>query len=573
MGSTRKSSALILATAFALMALIYGAVSLPRYGLTYDTPALFYAGDRTLYWMEHPTVDGALDFTRHEDPPGFKTRYPRIPAFEDPMHYPVLPGLVCAVTSSIFHDRLGLLRDTDGHHLGLVLLHAVGLFFFCVYLNRLLGPVASASGTAALTLFPSALAHSFNNAKDWPCAEYYGLAVLAAGLGVVTGRARHLLWAGVFLGVSLACKLNGIFVLPTFYLWLPIAFAFLHRGRRRMAPGVAAMSFAFPYVGGVVFVLLWPWLLQGGSAAASWDHLSDYIHHMVHFGVGDRRQWTSYPVCALLFMTPPLVLGLALVQLVYGRTRTDYRPAREAAAIGCLFLLWAGLPLLREALPRSRYYDANRHFIEYVPGLCAMAGAGADRAVTAIRAACAGRGLSLRAESAIVAMAATLGLICLVWPVVQYRPYEVTYYNSFIGGLGGAQRNLVFKDGPRPMGGEGDYWYSTTREAMAFAKSYLSETHAVGSCGPYGTQINMNRGDVEKLTVTTEYRNLAAFDSASVVYAVPHPVHCKWSTVRALERERPILHRVEREGGLVYEVLGPRDGKEHPVVTPQKPED
>jgi hypothetical protein len=37
--------------------------------------------------------------------------------------------------------------------------------------------------------------------------------------------------------------------------------------------------------------------------------------------------------------------------------------------------------------------------------------------------------------------------------------------------------------------------------------------------------------------------------------------------VRDLEVARPILRRVERGGGLIYEVFGPRDGRAHPFVS------
>jgi hypothetical protein len=292
----------------------------PRYGLTYDAPALFYAGDRTLYSIQHPSEKGALDLEQQAEPPNFTTRFVRNPAFDDPMHYPVLPGLVSAVTSRVFHDRLHLLDDVEGHHLGLVLLHSIALFFFCAYLYRLLGPVGAAAGTVALALFPSALASSFNNPKDWPCAQYYGIAVLAAGLGVVSGRARHLMWAAVFLGVSLSCKFNAVFVLPTFYLWLPIAYAALYWRRRRMAPGVAAMTFAFPYVSVLFFFLAWPWLLHGNNIAVWWDHVSEYVHNMVHRGrrstvlveLPAARPAASRSRCASGERAPPCIRGCFL---------------------------------------------------------------------------------------------------------------------------------------------------------------------------------------------------------------------------------------------------------------------
>ena len=56
------------------------------------------------------------------DPPSFHSKYHRFPAQDDPVQYPVFPGFVAAVSNGIFHDWLGRLGETDGHHLGLVLL-------------------------------------------------------------------------------------------------------------------------------------------------------------------------------------------------------------------------------------------------------------------------------------------------------------------------------------------------------------------------------------------------------------------------------------------------------------------
>ena len=54
---------------------------------------------------------------------------------------------------------------------------------------------------------------------------------------------------------------------------------------------------------------------------------------------------------------------------------------------------------------------------------------------------------------------------------------------------------------------------------------------------------------------------------ADLVYAAPRPRECGWNDVRDIEVARPLLRRVERGGGLIYEVFGPRDGRPRPIVT------
>jgi hypothetical protein len=72
---------------------------LPLHGVTYDAPALYYAGDRTLFFLTHPRVPEALNFALRRSPPGSS---PSSPARTSggPDALPVLPGLVAAVVSA-----------------------------------------------------------------------------------------------------------------------------------------------------------------------------------------------------------------------------------------------------------------------------------------------------------------------------------------------------------------------------------------------------------------------------------------------------------------------------------------
>ena len=110
---------------------------LPKHGVTYDAPALYYAGDRTLFFLTHPRVPEALNFASRPEPPGFHSFFSRDDEWDDPMRYPVLPGLVAAAVSAVVHDALGLLDPAAAHHLGLVLLQALALGLFAHYAIRI----------------------------------------------------------------------------------------------------------------------------------------------------------------------------------------------------------------------------------------------------------------------------------------------------------------------------------------------------------------------------------------------------------------------------------------------------
>jgi hypothetical protein len=551
----RSRAPLLAALAVAFLAGVFGFSQLGRYGVTIDSPSLFYAGDRTLFWIVNPRVPGALAFLAGE-PPGFATRFERHPEDKDPLHYPVLTGLLAAVSSRVLHDRLGWLDVVDGHHAALVLIHVLALFLYARYASRLLGPVAGISAAVVLASFPSALGHSFNDAKDWPCAEFYGLAVLAAGVGLVEGRARPLLASALFLGLSLSAKLNGVFVLPTVLLWTPVAYLLLYRGRRPVSAPLVGAYLLAPYIAGLVFFALWPWLYYG-QLPDWWRHIHWYVSFMLDYGVGQRPSWALHPFKCLLFMTPPLVLLLALVYALLG-----WRGGRERAAVHALLLTWLLVPLVRIAAPDSHFYDANRHFIEYIPALAAMAGGGAALVQRWLITRLPARGARL-----VPGAVAALSLAVLVWPVVEYHPYETTYFNVLAGGLGGAQRRGLFLSprwADRVNGTEGDYWYSSLRAGLRDLEAFSPAGGTVGLCGPRAPQARADLRDGSHLHILS---GDSATDVADLVYASPRPRECGWNDVRDIEVARPLLRRVERGGGLIYEVFGPRDGRTRPFLT------
>jgi len=549
-----------------LVAVAYLVLAVPllgKHGVTYDAPALYYAGDRTLFFLSHPRVPEALNFALRPEPAGFHSFFSRDDEWQDPMRYPVLPALVASAVSAVVHDALGLLDPAAAHHLGLVLLQALALGLFAHYAIRFLGFRAGLFASVALMLFPSAFGHAFNNPKDWPCAMFYGLAVLAAGEGLVSGRARDILVAGVFTGISLAAKLNGVFVLVTLGLWLPIVWLTRIRGS---APGekyrLVAALLAAPYIAGAVFLISWPWIWNAPPAGMV-ERLSRYLGFMASYGVSPRSSWTWHPLKCLLYMTPPVVLLASLVALVAWVRRRD----RDAGSRVALLVIWVAFPYLRSIAPHSNFYDANRHFIEYVPGLCALAGWGFAQLLDVVQGVARRGPGSLGTDTGQRALRVTFvgaAALSLLVPLLRYAPFETAYFNLFTGGLGGAQARALFRmpppTDPRSDGTEGDYWYQSLRVAFAELGQRVQGPTTVALCDapPVLGLANLTGQPFRLVRFNTPEGR-----SAPVVWVSPRERACGWRLVRALEGERPVLLRVERGGGLIYELLGPRS--DHPL--------
>ena len=536
----------------ALFVLVYGIATMSRYGVTFDAPALFYAGDRTLFALTHPSVPGGLDLLSRNEPAGLMSVFGRHPDWEDPVHYPVAFDVLCAVTSYIFHERLKALDVVDGHHIGLLFVYAFTLGAYAFYTSRLLGRCAGAVATAALAFYPSAMGHSFNNPKDWPCAMFYALGVLAFGLGIVERRPRGILTAGLWIGLSLSAKINGAFALVTLAVWWSAAYMFLSsRPGRAAHRRMFAHALIVPMISIAVFIALWPWLYYR-SPWEIWARLESYVHHFVAQGVTRRPYWWAYSFRCALWMTPPITL---LAACTFGLS--GWIGSRRRRAAWLLLLIWTAIPLLRIAMPRVNVYDGNRQFIEYVPALCAMAGAGVAAMGRATRAHLRRRVVRPWSTVAGGVMAVT-ALSTIVWPIAHYYPYEVTYYNSFAGGLGAAQRLGLSRD---PLdrewpewvtaGSEGDYWYTSLRDAMGDVMALKGPDAVVGACGALPSQVRANAPLGSRFTVVRWDD-----DAATVLYVSPRETVCQWRTIRSLEATRRILKRVERDGGLIYELFG-----------------
>jgi hypothetical protein len=586
--------------------LIFAVASLGGFGVTSDSPSLFYAGDRHLFWLLHPFTRGSLDFFA-ADPPNFHTAFFRFPEPEDPLHYPVFPGFIAAVTSAIFADALGWMGPIDGHHLGLAVLQAANLYVFARLAISLFGATAGGSATLMLAFFPSIIGHAINNAKDLPCAILYGSSLMAGGRGLARRSPWDLVACGVLAGVGLACKLNAVFALITFVLWFPMAYAlFLRRdqanrawlttflgvsygvsvalawvnslspsmpvwviigivfiaptlidmARRniRVRPALVAAYVAIPAVAVAVFVLLWPWLWAGQSGTFLM-RMTLYIQGMARFGVSQRPGWTDYPLRCLVFMTPPLVLAFA----AFGMT-TGWRGGRERLGLWGLLLLWLALPLVRIAIPYSNFYDANRHFIEYVAPLCILAGLGIAVSLEALR-----RIADRRLRFGSIAALTVAVLAALVIPIVDYHPYEVTYFNWLAGGLGGAQQRgvLYIKDEDwRSQGIEGDYWHSSIRDFLRQVGAVVPPSALISYCGTMQPQARAN-------WTGPPLRETKAILDGEYMYVAPREAFCSWSLVHFMESWRPVLYRVTRDGGLIYEILGPMGDHRIAPVSPR----
>jgi hypothetical protein len=409
-----RSNLLLAGTLFVLY-LVLNVATLHRYGITVDEPEHWFFGDRYLefYLTLDPKV---LDFSS---------------AWWPPMQtWPVGPTLA-ALTANLFSERLGLLDSHDGHHLASVVLFGLALSGLFLFLAAHAGRTTAALSCLALAFQPRIWGEAHNNSEDVAHLVFYTLTVLTFLHGLLARRARWILGSALCWGLALGSKINAVSI--PLVLAPSLIRLWSDAGERRAS--ITRALLAYPFIALSVLFLAWPyfWISPPERLAYFWSYL-------VHWGYAGPANWQAAPILDVLITTPLpiLILGLVGVAASLCGARPFGRPVSLTLA------LWFMLPIARSSLPGVLNYDVIRRFMEYAPALAIFAGIGGAALVER-------RGRAIRA--AVTALLLLPGIE--VW---RYFPYETSYYNLLVGGLGGAQSRKVHQSA--------DYWLSSYREGI-----------------------------------------------------------------------------------------------------------
>jgi hypothetical protein len=554
-------------SALAAVVFVATVATLPQYGITSDEPVLWYGGE--LEWW-------AL---RSHDPNRWKFKEAPPKEFAALTHFDLHPdneghwrSPAFATTFSVAFSRLVRFLPgfeiLDQFRVGLVVIHALGIFGIGLYVARLLGRRRALLASALFALYPSAAGHSHYNIKDWPSAVFYTLCVLAFATGTLENRALFLLQSGIWLGLGLACcRPTLVFIAPTLLLWLPFALPFLFRGIGARIVGWAAscrwLPFSLPHLRGgplpsrrtIGAALLVPWLaavvfwgawpyLHTGTLVEQWNKFSDTVSFFADRGQSVRASFSAYPFVIAGAMTPPIYLVGLLAAAVL-----PFLAGRREVAVASLGWIWLAIPLLRIALPHSNYYDANRHFLEYIGALAVLSATGIDLLVGRVASWVRARWTTVWTKYA-VAIGLLFATGCAAYPVVHYHPYESAYYNFLVGGLGGAQKKKLSERYCKDMEGccpdtEGDYWGFSYRLALKEIGRRAEPKATFTACGDL----------VEPLTKYQTPRaglTSAGLEQADWFVVIPRSPFCNAEKAGKIYERADLVTEVRRDGGLIW---------------------
>lgn len=430
----RKNLSKFLPLGLAMVFLVLGVATLGDYGINWDEPVHFMRGQAYLRFF----LTGKKNY---DDLPKLKIHFTKnsrrvakfSPDFEDDSQFrrslyqsdswngewffkndtphPPLNDILAAFTNFIFYQKLGVLGDIEAYHLFEVLMAAVLVLVVAFWAKETYGVWAGLVAGLALALTPFFWAESHYNVKDPIEACFFTLTLYGFYKAVKKRSTRWLILTAIFFGLALATKLNIIFVLLIFLLWL------LARGDLKKLPGSFwLVSFLAPLIVLAIFFLSWPYLWQ--KPIQGLVEVWQYYHSI---GIESGTGFDFYPLKAIFFTTPLPTLFLGTL----GVLTAVLLFKKEKEKTSFLWFLWFLVPIARVIVPGTVIYGGLRQIMEYLPAMALLAGLGAEK---------------LRQRFKLPTIVFLLAFLPLVAKLVQLHPNEGLYFNSLIGGLRGAAR-------------------------------------------------------------------------------------------------------------------------------------
>jgi len=416
------------ALAIFLGAFLLAAWTAGDYGVTWDEPPYFHASDLHIAWIAefadnlvHGSTGKSLDDERiqaawHWD------------AYHVP--HPPFSRIVSGVTHALSPPWVDKFVS---YRLGPALFFALLAAVVYLWVTELFSWPTGLFAALSVGLIPNMFGFAHIAVTDMPLAAMWLVTAYCFWKGIENWK-----WSvafGIVWGLALATKFPALLIPAPLLLW-----AHIFR-RDRYANNIMAMLLLSPIVMIATQPYLWhkPFLriLEFLYEGVSRGYRPETNYPVLFFG---RAVYSdSLPKYYTFFLTaittPETILALTLIGVVVLFRDSARRPAMALFGLNALFILLLG------SLPGAVLHDGMRQMLSVYAFMAALASAGFHYVAQALGQRLAPvktlesvRNVQAKAAAALAALLLIPSLVA----VIAYHPFELSYYNRFVGGLGGA---------------------------------------------------------------------------------------------------------------------------------------
>ena len=487
-----------------LVALMAGYFTAPDYGLSWDEVPIYRHADRILdayQYFFHPEDYAAYDSDTHLNLYG-------------PAHL-MLSAVISRYILAL-HPAWSLFT---AHHFVYFLSFLFGVFFLYLLATRWMSEWAALGMTLLFATQPLFWGNAFINPKDMPFMSFF-IASLTLGLQMVADSSNSKWWkilaAGVILGVTTSIRILGPMsgaIVILYGLWK------FPRKTISILPWYVLIT-------GITTYLTWPYLWKG--PVANFVESLQVMYRFPNTGEtlfngrlypADQLPWGYFPTFVVLQLTEPMLFLIAVGAVLSFRS---FIKGENKEPI-LLFAIWFLAPTLYIGLSSSTLYDNARQLMFLLPPLFIFAGISLDA-------------LLKRLGTHVLRAALVLAFILPgVFASIQLHPYQYIYFNSLIGGVGGAFRNFDL-----------DYSGTSFREAQEYLNAIAEPGVQIVVVGPRQNARAYARPDLRNNFIGTQD---FIDPEGPGYYYVLFLTRTNADENRCMDGE--IIYTIERDGGIL----------------------
>ncbi len=334
------------------------------------------------------------------------------------------------------------------------------------------------AGTA-LILMPRFYGHAFINSKDIPfaCGFAWCMCLL---INLVEKRDHR--WSSLFLfsialGLTTSIRpggwiLFGILIPPLLIMSIITQTVSSDQEQPQGMMGKMIITFVVAWS---VMVLPWPWAHESpvvNPLLAIKMSSSFHAEFPVLFEgtmVSSLHLPWYYLIKMFVVTTPLPILVMAFVGGVVGLVEQRRKWRSRQGIVIFAMLLWLIAPVTIWTILRPNIYDGIRHFLFVLPALAFWAAFGINFVIE--------RTEGWKSRRVILG-GIVLAILSPLWAIVRLHPYQMTYYNEWVGGPSGAEQEY-----------ETDYWATSFRDVA----EWLNERQALQPTTPLKVLVVANQ--------------------------------------------------------------------------------
>ncbi|MFC1647232.1 glycosyltransferase family 39 protein [Patescibacteria group bacterium] len=450
----KKVIGYLIAATFVL--LVVHLIIINKYTINWDYHHVFFAG---LYHIDHPVTNTMWHHLPFVDPdPRRMVETPFGP----------LQSVLPAISFVTFFENLKILPFDSAWNLPAVVSGVLGVLILSLFLLESAGIIPAILGFLFLSFYPRYWGDLHTNVKDIPTAAMYTLSIFLAWRAVQKRKLIDIIIAGIACGITFNFKVNAIFIPIIIALW--VLWLSLTKAKKKLAkPFKNLWDNIITPIGSYFLIAC---LSAYGIWAMFWDKPYDHLAFLIRFYQyntlnlevvlngnwycsGSTIPW-YYPFWYLGAVTPVIILILFFT----GLSVSLYKTFIKHTTLHPLLLLWFFVPLSRFMLPNTSTIDGIRHFEEVVFPMIAISALGAEFLWKKINKvflrSASWRTQEKKLNKLIIHYSLFIILfIYLVYPIILYHPYQLSYFNELVGGARGAMGKYDL-----------DYWGISQKEAV-----------------------------------------------------------------------------------------------------------